>query len=235
MLRDLTPEYDSEHHAIYVRLLLRAIKDRKSKARNIALSGTYGSGKSSILAKVASKVPRSITISLASMGVAKDGVASPYKTPDIQKEILKQLLYRVNPSRMPGSRFRRPSRRTSPRAAYDSLVAIGVLGVLLITAIGPIDAWNMTSGWSDRARTFGLIAATLLIGISLNAISKQISYRLRSAQLRAGPAQLDRQGVRRPSSAGRNRAAAGRGEEAGTASLAHTRQTRERSSFTEGR
>lgn len=52
-LNPLYPEYQAEHHSEYVDALKSAIgSDKKGKLRNIAISGTYGSGKSSILEKV---------------------------------------------------------------------------------------------------------------------------------------------------------------------------------------
>ena len=52
-LNPLYPEYQAEHHSEYVDALKSAIRsDKKGKLRNIAISGTYGSGKSSILEKL---------------------------------------------------------------------------------------------------------------------------------------------------------------------------------------
>jgi len=43
----LSPHYDEEHHGLYVRKLEQAV--RNPKVRNIALTGGYGTGKSSVI------------------------------------------------------------------------------------------------------------------------------------------------------------------------------------------
>ena len=43
----LSPHYDEKHHGIYVEKLEQAI--RNPKVRNIALTGGYGTGKSSVI------------------------------------------------------------------------------------------------------------------------------------------------------------------------------------------
>lgn len=53
-LQPLTPEYSEEAHGLYKRLLLGAVENEK--IRNIALSGPYGAGKSSILEGFAEEV-----------------------------------------------------------------------------------------------------------------------------------------------------------------------------------
>lgn len=51
-LKPLYPQYDESSHASYVQKLEKALKGIDNKIHNIALSGVYGSGKSSILEKV---------------------------------------------------------------------------------------------------------------------------------------------------------------------------------------
>ena len=46
-LRTLAPQYNEAHHGIYVRALRAAIED--STMNNVALTGAYGTGKSSVL------------------------------------------------------------------------------------------------------------------------------------------------------------------------------------------
>lgn len=47
-----TPQYDESSHSPYVKRLEKALQGEDTKIHNIALSGVYGSGKSSILEKV---------------------------------------------------------------------------------------------------------------------------------------------------------------------------------------
>lgn len=130
--------------------------------RNIALTGGYGVGKSSILQEVARQYRRKVVqVSLSTLssdgaplvpakadaaqsGPAQGLVGSPQinpasgtKTNQIQKEIVKQLLYRESPVRMPGSRFKRIGRFQLRRA-----VAIGFLGGLIATVVFYLAGWT---------------------------------------------------------------------------------------------
>lgn len=51
-LKPLDPQYDESSHSPYVKRLEKALQGEDTKIHNIALSGVYGSGKSSILEKV---------------------------------------------------------------------------------------------------------------------------------------------------------------------------------------
>lgn len=51
-LKPLYPQYDESSHSPYVKRLEKALQGEDAKIHNIALSGVYGSGKSSILEKV---------------------------------------------------------------------------------------------------------------------------------------------------------------------------------------
>jgi hypothetical protein len=96
-LRSLAPEYQQASHASYVRHLNEAVTD--SKARNIALAGRYGSGKSSILDRFleeqSAKKQKTLRISINTLGPADDDDI----TNRIQKELVKQLVYRAEPGR----------------------------------------------------------------------------------------------------------------------------------------
>jgi hypothetical protein len=120
LLRPLTPRYDPVRHAVYFRALDAELRSRNRPALNIALTGSYGVGKSSILEEVTRRHQhRVIPISLSTLGLtdevntAGEGVPTPApatKTNRIQKEIVKQLLYSQDPVKMPGSRYRRMTR-----------------------------------------------------------------------------------------------------------------------------
>jgi len=105
-LHSLTPEYREESHKVYLDAIEEALEDESIK--NIALSGGYGVGKSSVLKKLASKNQKVVQVSLSSIGLPiGDGDGKETTTNRIQKEIVKQLLYREEPYKVPGSRFRR--------------------------------------------------------------------------------------------------------------------------------
>lgn len=113
-LESLAPEYNPDKHKNYLTLLESAIT--KEDIKNIALSGIYGSGKSSILSEFYKKYKQqSVSISLPyfekQSGLCDQPPATdqnPDKdTATLQKEILKQLLYSKKPHQLPDSKFLR--------------------------------------------------------------------------------------------------------------------------------
>ncbi|MFJ3405370.1 hypothetical protein [Promicromonospora sp. NPDC090134] len=117
-LTSLSPRFDGERHQLYYDLLVRAIDTYRTF--NVALTGAYGTGKSSILDQLRSDRPRHVVeLSLSTIAPeaheagetdqenAATGTES--RTNRIQKEIVKQLLYRVPTSTVPRSGFRRTS------------------------------------------------------------------------------------------------------------------------------
>lgn len=142
-LHPLTPGYQSEKHAVYFDAIENALGWTGEMAvRNIALTGSYGVGKSSILRRVAADPSRNvIQVSLSTLGFGTEGAAAKgaatstqeedqaakplreTKTNQIQKEIVKQLLYTQIPEKMPGSRYRRTSAFNPKREVLFSLVA----------------------------------------------------------------------------------------------------------------
>lgn len=170
-LNPLYPEYQAEHHSEYVDALKSAIgSDKKGKLRNIAISGTYGSGKSSILEKVVEdfegvKPCSTKNISLAPLasccGNAErrsdnnedrpgsnnnedrpgskdhaDGFSTDTPTNRIQREIVKQLLYGVDPKDVPLSRFHRIHEKGKWEKIGFSLLTSVFLTMLLGTFFG---------------------------------------------------------------------------------------------------
>lgn len=72
--RDLTPESDTKNSEEYIRALHWAIKNKEVK--NIALSGPYGSGKSSVIKTYLEKYPKTkyLSISLAAFSTPTKSV-----------------------------------------------------------------------------------------------------------------------------------------------------------------
>lgn len=141
-LQPLTPKFIPEQHRTYSDELVSLLRDRKRRKLvwNIALTGGYGSGKSSVLAAVRSRLHRRVVeVSLSSLSDV--GVVSGEPGQDlnnyIQKEIVKQLLYRERPNRVPGSRFRRISRLPIWRTLLlSTAVATFASGLLWLTGWG---------------------------------------------------------------------------------------------------
>jgi hypothetical protein len=100
-LEDFTPKILSEEDDKYSESLKYAIDN--SNTKNVALTGTYGSGKSSILKTFENKYPEyeCLNISLATFNENKQD------SKEIEFCILKQLFYKVEQSKIPESRFKR--------------------------------------------------------------------------------------------------------------------------------
>jgi len=139
-LTPLIPEYIEHEHGVYVSAIDEALGN--PNIRNIALSGTYGVGKSSILAEVAERHRnRVVELSLSTLApiekkeldesVPKQAATTSNR---IQQEIVKQLLYREEPGKTPGSRFRRIERFGVRRElALAVLAGVGIAVVFLLT------------------------------------------------------------------------------------------------------
>ncbi|MFB2573028.1 P-loop NTPase fold protein [Micrococcus sp. IITD107] len=125
-LRSLAPEYKREQHASYVRHLEAAVMEPRNK--NIALTGRYGSGKSSILdhflEEQQKKRKTTLRISINTLGPDDDEGL----TNRIQKELVKQLVYRAKPGEIRHSRF---ARRKDP-TWHRTLLEAAVVGVVLV-------------------------------------------------------------------------------------------------------
>lgn len=160
----LTPKYDEASHKPYVDALEGGLNGPGSTdIKNIALTGGYGVGKSSVLQKVASNhKDKVVLVSLSTLGFEGDSsrAGSETKTNQIQKEIVKQLLYQEEPVRMPGSRFRRIGRLKKSRA----LGIAALLGVVLVVVF-------YLAGWTTRlAALFPTVDLGLWIHLILWAL-----------------------------------------------------------------
>lgn len=191
-LRALTPEFDRSQHHVYAYTLDAALKDPSVK--NIALSGPYGVGKSSILQhlKTAKKHRgKTIFISLSTLGKSSPNEASEAPTQHIQKEIVKQLIYAATPAQLPDSRFRRigPTRR------------LAVFFIALTLSI-PLADWtgSITPEWVKGPiapvlsyTPFGLSPKYLLIPFltaGLYLVLQWLKSRIQVKDISAGPAKL---------------------------------------------
>lgn len=196
----LTPEYQAENHRVYLDAVEAALaNDRAKTIRNIALTGSYGTGKSSVLqqvAKIHSK--KVIQISLSTLGiedVESDDSAAHSKTNGIQKEIVKQFLYSEDPAKTPGSRFHRISRLNRWRELAAALL------------VGPIVALVfLLAGWADKLIDLAkpyvsssvepdlpliMVAVILLVAsCATMAVRYLTHHRLRIEKVTAGPATI---------------------------------------------
>lgn len=167
-LVSLTPEYIEEEHVGYVLAIEAALANKQ--IRNIALSGNYGVGKSSILQEVARrKEAHVVEISLSTLSpieVSKldESVPKQATTPTnrIQQEIVKQLLYREEPSKTPGSRFKRIERFRWQREAVSAcLLGFAVAVIFLL------------SGWT--AQVVSAIPSLKALGAWIHAVTFSVA------------------------------------------------------------
>ncbi|MEL0626407.1 hypothetical protein V6245_05545 [Salinibacterium amurskyense] len=208
-LRSLAPEYNEDHHKTYVSRLDAAVSDPRNK--NIALTGRYGVGKSSILdnfikgqetpspgalddkniqekaTKRRKKVsPKKILrISINTLGPDK----GEDLTNRIQKELVKQLVYRAKPGEVRSSEFARTPGLTWWRAGLDALgVAVVLVSLFWLFGLRPVkDSLGTDDFWLPMATLFGLV-----LGI-LWAIRWYIGNRV-VAQVSAGGASIALEG-----------------------------------------
>jgi hypothetical protein len=139
-LRSLAPEFEPGQHEIYVRHLEEAVLDDRN--RNIALTGRYGAGKSSVLdAFEMNHQDTTVRISINTLGPDKD---DEDLTNRIQKELVKQLVYRVKPGEIRRSRFARPKPLTK-RTAFVQALGASVVGLGLLWLLGV----HPGAGWPD--------------------------------------------------------------------------------------
>lgn len=192
-LEPLTPNYQQDEHEVYVTALLEAVGDET--VHNIALSGAYGIGKSSILREFASRLDgRCVEISLSTLAPLKcDDPAAETPTGEdtttnrIQREIVKQLLYRESVRKMPLSRFRRIGGFSEEWAWRISCV----LGAIVTIAF-------VLTGWAEMLSMkllegrLGIRNMALLIFFCaiflVFAMQKLIHGRLNVREVAAGPA-----------------------------------------------
>ncbi len=86
---------------------------------NIAITGPYGSGKSTVLKSLKARFPNNhkyLTISLASLTGNRDDEEKDLDDKEQQKieySLLQQLIYREKPETLPNSRFRRICRKSA--------------------------------------------------------------------------------------------------------------------------
>ncbi|MGW8538002.1 YobI family P-loop NTPase [Rhodococcus qingshengii] len=171
-LLPLTPEFDIEQHGVYLRHLESALEN--DKLHNIALTGNYGIGKSSILNKARDNNPSKVlNLSISTLGdplpaatgTENSDVGNPSITNRIQKEIVKQLLYQALPSELPHSGFRRLGKfRIIPKFLTTAALVLVIGGILALTGLLPQiwpEAPDRIPRWLPYVGFFFLITGVL--------------------------------------------------------------------------
>ncbi|MDM7991510.1 hypothetical protein [Arthrobacter sp. zg-Y877] len=188
---------------MYFNILKRAI-NKQPEIRNIALAGTYGTGKSSILKKVGEEYnSRVIEVSLLTLGTEPDATtdsqesnpAATTTTNRIQKEIVKQLLYQQRPTDAPASRFRRIVRfrwgiEIGLAAGAGLIAAVLAFIAGLDMAFGPSLGLTLVERPRFVAVTALYLTLALAAGSALLVVRALIRGRLRLESVTAGPATI---------------------------------------------
>lgn len=125
---DLAPTDEADKTGVYAEAILFATNNRK--VSNIALTGPYGSGKSSIIQSFLLKYRRpALHISLASFVPETDSEGGKVSRQEIERSILQQMLYGADANRLPLSRFKR-IQSPSALAIFKSLfIMLGIFSL----------------------------------------------------------------------------------------------------------
>lgn len=136
-LRPMSPKYDENQHKRYVKRLMNALYDQNCKS--VALSGSYGSGKSSILEQFVKEANGAghfvAKVSLATFNAElyqqSNNDESPL-TALLEREILGQLLYQGDPKKAPKSSFNQIHNTTPWRKGLNTLVmSLAIFSVII--------------------------------------------------------------------------------------------------------
>ena len=192
----LSPHYDEKHHGLYVKKLEQAV--RNPKVRNIALTGGYGTGKSSVIQGLIERIHsskelekiRPITISLPTIQVVNESDSEDNRTDRIQREIVKQLLYRSDPRKMRGSRYRRIAHTTAVQRATVCFIVAAILTFAFWFLAKPDWHWHWSQGGSLRGYWQPAVVQTILWGLTFYVDWMWVNKpALKGLQL--GPAKLE--------------------------------------------
>ena len=168
----LSPHYDEKHHGLYVKKLEQAV--RNPKVRHIALTGGYGTGKSSVIQGLIERIHsskefkkiRPIIISLPTIQIADDSDSRDDSTDRIQREIVKQLLYRSNTRKMRGSRYRRITHVTTHQRVITCFIVAAFLTFTFWLLAKPDWHWHWAQGGSLWGYWQPLMVQAILWGLT---------------------------------------------------------------------
>ncbi|WP_405475851.1 hypothetical protein [Paenarthrobacter ilicis] len=212
-LHSLSPAYDHKQHYHYVQILTSELtRSGPESPRNVALTGHYGSGKSSVLGRtegvLAGRGVKVVNLSIPSLGIgdgrgAKESERPINKTNLIQKEIVKQLLYRRKPSDMPASRYNRLDTFHYGRAARRGIgLAVAAAGFALLARVPekvrdalPSELWSLvdTTILSNGAVLIQWSSLLIVFALTWWAamwLQKILQLRIRVTELTAGPTKV---------------------------------------------
>src|SRR5690625_580303 len=137
-LQSLTPKYEEKHHGTYLKRLEQAVKDPNNL--NIALTGRYGAGKSSVLEKFEAKNKTAVLrLAISTLTPGEEGEST---TNRIQKEIVKLLLYGASEKVGKNSRFSKIAVLSRRKAFMQSAtVVLPLVGLAYVFGMLPQLQW----------------------------------------------------------------------------------------------
>ncbi|MFC0532015.1 YobI family P-loop NTPase [Phytohabitans kaempferiae] len=165
-LLPLTPQFQPEQHEEYVVRLTAALQE--PDVRNIALTGRYGAGKSSVLKAFTDQhTGRVLNLSLSTLGPSEDEQSI---TNRIEKELVKQLLHSQPQRTLPRSHFRRIDKPNLRRAVAFATTQVAVVALILflLGRFPRLPGATKDHPWPVRAGTvllFGLLMVAVLTWI----------------------------------------------------------------------
>lgn len=169
----LTPKNNITNGQEYMVALDWALS--KSDIHNIAISGPYGSGKSSVIESYLKERSRlkALRISLAAFNFEKmiNGDGDEIDEKQLETDILKQIFYSVDSRRISQSRYRKLQSETKWRTLLTGLLALIVLcGIIYFIVPDKIDAFtthiNALPCWKTLIVYMGFFGVTwyVLVG-----------------------------------------------------------------------
>lgn len=176
---DLTPTTDCDRQSVYCRALEWALQN--PQIRNLALSGPYGSGKSSVLKKFREKPGvggRCIDISLASLSKTTEDLSGKdliQQKERIEMSILQQIFYCEQARRIPDSRFKRIKSLTSGRLFLWSI------GLMLWVLICQAPLWFPEI--HPREKVWWFIGWLVVSGLGIGHFSAKLMRAINGSKL----------------------------------------------------
>lgn len=180
----LTPTIDKERHEAYIRQLKHAVDH--PDICNIALTGIFGSGKSSVLKTFRACYPKYkyVNISLASFNeVTQMQKSSEQYEKLLEYSILQQLFYQVRAGRIPSSRFGRIKWYSrSRKAIISSFVFLALIDIVYIFQPNfLIEKLDVPASWLEATWVpivVSLFFCILIFVLTFISISKLNKYNI---------------------------------------------------------
>lgn len=184
----MTPKYDESQHRRYVDRLRNALYEQNCKS--VALSGSYGSGKSSILeqfVKEAKEGGHSVAkVSLATFNadLYRQGDCADFSiTALLEREILGQLLYQGDPAKAPKSSFNQIHNaslwcKVKSAMPVSLIIFIALIGALIFHFSKTVTSASCLTFIADfgKERLQMLMTLPVLLAAAYSAISLICGY-----------------------------------------------------------